>query len=378
LRFAILGGSFDPIHKGHIKLAEAVLNLGYNRVIFVPAFRSPFKSEIQSSTAQKRLELLLASISGDRRFTVDACEIKREGASYTVDTIRSIIKRYQMDSKPALILGSDLVFDFPKWKCAEEIAELSDIIIAKRGSKSTMMYPHMELNNRVNNVSSSQIRTLISTGAFWYNLVPKGAAKIIKAENLYSRHNTHKNKVLNLPKKLSPRKLSLAEDFVRSKLCTYRFIHSRNVALHASDLAERFGLNIKDAYFAGITHDMCKELPETELISLSRHDGLPFSDLETKKPAILHGRAAAVMLQEQLNIKNESIIEAVRYHTMGSRGELAKIIFISDKIESARENVDPKLRTFVFDSAHSNNLDEIYNVVRIATDNFIRENKNNT
>ncbi|GHV83921.1 hypothetical protein AGMMS50212_12610 [Spirochaetia bacterium] len=72
VRYAILGGSFDPVHRGHIKLAEAVLTLGYDRIVFIPTYHSPFKSPLQGMSADVRLRMLLAAICADRRFTVDA------------------------------------------------------------------------------------------------------------------------------------------------------------------------------------------------------------------------------------------------------------------------------------------------------------------
>jgi len=96
MKLAILGGSFNPVHLGHLCIADAVLEtLGYERIILVPAYRSPFKltAKGMESSSRDRLEMLSASVSGDPRLAVDDCEIKRQGISYTVDTIKDIIKR---------------------------------------------------------------------------------------------------------------------------------------------------------------------------------------------------------------------------------------------------------------------------------------------
>ncbi|MCL2193240.1 MAG: nicotinate-nicotinamide nucleotide adenylyltransferase, partial [Treponema sp.] len=86
MRLAVLGGSFNPIHMGHLFLADAVLSkLGYDRVVLVPAFRSPFKLAAQGmeDSTHNRLEMIAASIAGDPRLTLDDCEIRRGGVSFT-------------------------------------------------------------------------------------------------------------------------------------------------------------------------------------------------------------------------------------------------------------------------------------------------------
>jgi len=132
VRLAILGGSFNPIHLGHLFLADAVLTeLRYDRVVMVPAYVSPFKPTAvgMEDSAQNRLEMIAASITADTRLSVDACEIRREGVSYTVDTVADIIQRYSPDGKPGLIIGDDIAGEFPQWYKSDEILSMADIIL---------------------------------------------------------------------------------------------------------------------------------------------------------------------------------------------------------------------------------------------------------
>ena len=109
MRFAILGGSFNPVHMGHLFLADTALTaLGYDRIILVPAYTSPFKPGAQGASPKDRLDMLIASIPADNRLTVDDCEIRREGVSFTIDTVKDVIERYRPQGKPGLILGDDL------------------------------------------------------------------------------------------------------------------------------------------------------------------------------------------------------------------------------------------------------------------------------
>jgi len=157
----------------------------------------------------------------------------------------------------------------------------------------------------------------------------------------------------------------------------YRFIHSRNTALHSADLARRFGLPEDAAYIAGITHDMCKEFSPEEMRSLAKKDGLPFSTLEEEKPQLLHGRAAAVLVQSVFRIEDPGIIEAVRYHTLPNEagmGPLAKILYLTDKIEVGRSTVDNRLRALAFGPDALSDLDRLYTIIRKATLEYLERN----
>jgi nicotinate-nucleotide adenylyltransferase len=114
----------------------------------------------------------------------------------------------------------------------------------------------------------------------------------------------------------------------------------------ARDLALRWDLDAAAAYTAGIAHDMAKSLDDKELHSLAKRDKEGFSKLEKKKPGLLHGRAAAVLLRERLGIHNRDVLEAVRVHTAGKAGmgALAKVVYIADKLEFSRPHVPLRLR----------------------------------
>ncbi|MGI5172621.1 bis(5'-nucleosyl)-tetraphosphatase (symmetrical) YqeK [Treponema sp. OMZ 840] len=117
-----------------------------------------------------------------------------------------------------------------------------------------------------------------------------------------------------------------------------RYEHSVRTALTASRLCRRYGLDAQSGYFAGIVHDMCKDMDEDALFSLAVLDGHPVSGLEAEKKSLLHGRAAAVLLQKDFGVCNGDVLEAVRCHTFGKAGmgDLAKVLYIADKIEPGR------------------------------------------
>ena len=345
----MLGGSFNPVHIGHLILADEVLSsLDYDRIILVPAFKSPFKLNAEGASPKDRLDMLAASISGDPRLTVDDCELSREGISYTVETLADIIERYKPDGKPGLILGNDLVSNFDKWQKPDEIAELADFIIAQRedaGSQISFPYPHKSLNNKIMKISSRQIREKIAHNEAWRSLVPFGARYLIEDRRLYgftglngARENTEALE--------RAERIARIENDIRGGLELNRFLHSRNVALLAWDLCKRFGADPQKGYLAGIAHDMCKDFEADKLIRLARADGGNISKLEQGKPGLLHARAAAILARKKFGITDKDILEAIRYHTTGTwdMGPLAKIVYVADKLEVSRTKADPVLK----------------------------------
>jgi len=375
VKYAILGGSFNPIHIGHLFMADSALTrFGYNRIILVPAFQSPLKDSPQGSSPKDRLDMLYASIAGDPRLTVDDCELSREGISYTVDTIKIIISRYEIEGKPGLIIGDDLASTFKNWKDTEEIARLVDIIIARRLDPgidlAAFPCPHKTLDNDLMNVASAHIRKKIASGEAWRYLVPPGAGCIIEDRALYGFSKTHdEGKTENENGRFAETIVSVEND-ARACLDPERFVHSRNTALLSWDLCRRFGFDPQKGYLAGIAHDICKSLEESELARLARQDSGGISKLEQKKPGLLHARAAAVYVHEKYGIKDKDILEAIRYHTTGVRdmGPIAKIVYIADKIEISRIDVDPVLR----EMSRESDLDTLFSEVLSDTVNYLK------
>jgi nicotinate-nucleotide adenylyltransferase len=356
VKLAILGGSFNPVHLGHLYLAESALQMGYDRLVLVPAFASPFKPGARDTAPQDRLDMLAASMPADPRFAVDDCEIRREGVSYTIDTITDIIDRYRPEGKPGLILGDDLAAGFTGWRSCEKIISLADIIIARRLSSKPVVFPYSyrQLDNAMLDVSSRDIRSRIQNGKSWRYLVPEGARFIIEDRRLYGYKpgwaGSPPEPAAGTPKTLppiqipakTPAKAEIAriENAVRSMVSPSRFLHSRAVAALSWELCLRFGQDPDRGYLAGIAHDIAKSMGEDELRRFAKKDGKPISRLERKKPSLLHSRAGAVLLRERFGVGDEEVLAAVRVHTLGSSvmGPLEKIVYIADKIEPTRKN----------------------------------------
>lgn len=198
MRLAVLGGSYNPIHIGHLMLADAVsLRYGYDTVAFVPAFLSPFKDGHSGCTAQDRLAMVKRAIADNPAFYCEPCEIERQGVSYTIDTLQFLKEKYpQCEGKIGLIIGDDLLESFGNWREAARILDYADIIVGNRildrySTEQTGCVgniPHLRVlrvDNALLPVSSSGIRAAIKEKKSWRYLVPSAVYSYIKEHKLY-------------------------------------------------------------------------------------------------------------------------------------------------------------------------------------------------
>ncbi len=181
MKIAILGGSFDPPHLGHLILADTVLKeLNYDKVIFIPSKIPPHKNISGEVSNEDRLNMVKLSIEEDERFLFDDYELKSEGISYSIKTLNHIYKNYNIDGKIALIIGGDLIKDFHKWKEPEKLSNLANIVAVNRGYNRNLCKENIEKYNikiiiapRID-ISSTLIRERIKKNkAFKYFLKDK-------------------------------------------------------------------------------------------------------------------------------------------------------------------------------------------------------------
>lgn len=187
MKIGILGGTFNPIHYGHLILGEQVLGqLGLDKVIFVPTFVPPHKSHKDVVSASHRLKMLQRAVNGNPHFRVSGIEIKRKGKSYTVDTLREIKKEYPK-ARIYFICGSDLVSEIPTWKDVDEIYRMAKFVLAKRPGfgKRLTGRSFLKINVAQVDISSSLIRDLVGQGRSIRYLTPDSVVKYIEKYRLY-------------------------------------------------------------------------------------------------------------------------------------------------------------------------------------------------
>lgn len=185
-QIGIFGGSFDPVHNAHIAIAEKSIDqLGLDLLYIVPVNKSPHKQEMPVASPQHRFAMLKAAFNGKSKVKVSMIEIKREGISYTVDTVKSIADKYPK-AQLYLIVGSDNLKTLDKWKSMREIRSLCRIAVASRPN-SDICAEFLTVNCRPISISSSQIRDLLCKSKSVKGLVPNSVEAYIKKNALYTR-----------------------------------------------------------------------------------------------------------------------------------------------------------------------------------------------
>jgi len=187
MRLLVLGGSFNPIHLGHLMLAEEVaVEFGYDRIMLVPSCRPPHKALAGDPGPEARLAMTRLAVMDHPLYIVDDCEIARGGLSYTLETLRHVVAAYTPDGKPGLVIGDDLAAGFGSWRDPEGICGLADLIVARRGGTSPeLSYGYRKADNMLLPISSTDIRSRISNGRPWRWLVPLPVARYIEDHELY-------------------------------------------------------------------------------------------------------------------------------------------------------------------------------------------------
>ena len=181
-RVGVFGGTFDPVHVGHLAIANDALDeLGLDRVYFVPARRSPLKQDGPIASAEDRLAMLIAATLGEPRFRVSPVELEREGPSFTVDTLESL----RREGALFLILGSDAYADFERWREPARIRELATIVLAARPGAPNAPAGVRMLDSPLMDISARELRARAARGRSLRYLVPEAALRYIEEHRLY-------------------------------------------------------------------------------------------------------------------------------------------------------------------------------------------------
>ena len=193
MKTCIFGGTFDPPHIGHLLIAQTVFESeNFERLIFVPANISPAKKNGDSSPPEERSKMLEMSLTNNPNFEISDLEIKREGISYTIDTIKEVADKLKLDKKDLFFLmGSDTLKGFHNWKNPEKIIKICNIIVAIRPGFTPSDIPQWVLDSvRFANiprfeVSSTNIRRRWREGKTIRYMVTKEVWEYIDEKDLY-------------------------------------------------------------------------------------------------------------------------------------------------------------------------------------------------
>ncbi len=302
-------GDFNPIHNGHINMALKASQWLDARVIFVPSKISVWKDE--SVAHHHKVNMLHLALDRFPQFSIDEWELNQiEEHTYSIDTIRHYKEVYP-DDRLHLLIGYDHVQVFDRWKDAEEIAELAQIIFYARNgqewnSENIEKY-HMEgIFGSEYSVSSTDIRALRNADT------PLEVLKYIEDNELYS--------------------IPLIKDMMKPK----RWEHVKSVAHLALEIAQRNHVFAPwKLYVAGIVHDMAKDVDKDEVLERMETEYPQYADMPYP---VFHQFIGVDLAREILGIEDEDILSAIWCHTTGKPDMNAyeMILFESDKIEPTR------------------------------------------
>ena len=196
MNIGVLGGTFDPIHIGHLVVAEeARIRLGFREVLFVPAGQPWLKLDRNITPAVHRVEMVRRAIADNPHFKLCTLEIERPGPSYTVDTLTMLRKQLGSEASLFFLIGRDTLAELPLWKEPKKLVQLCRLVVAPRlGSKDLkhletsipgLLDQVIQLDMPVIGISSSGIRQRIAQGLSIRYLVPAEAERYIAEQKVY-------------------------------------------------------------------------------------------------------------------------------------------------------------------------------------------------
>ena len=360
MKIGVYGGTFNPPHLGHVTAARAVFELlKLDLLLLVPAGLPPHKAlPAGSPTPEQRLEM--TRLAGEQlglsdKVRVLDLELRREGRSYTSDTLAQLKAQYP-DDELWLLMGTDMFLTLQTWHEPEKILSLAGIAAFGRTEEDTeelfsiqrdylyRTYPQARLFTLtipgVIDISSTELRDQLAKGEGG-RLLPPAVYGYILREGLYNTGADLKHLPLS---QLRPVALS----YLKHK----RIPHVLGTEQEAIRLAERYGADVEKARVAALLHDSTKKLDLSAQLALCQHYGIQLDEMEQWALKLLHSKTGAAIARDVFGVDDE-IYNAIWYHTTGHAAMtlLEKIIYIADYIEPSRDfpGVD-KLRRVCYES----------------------------
>ncbi len=354
MKTGIYGGSFNPVHNGHIHLAlTAAEEFGLDRVFLVPSKKSPHRSSDEYASDEDRLEMLRLACMVSDKLDVCSYELENERISYSVYTVRYFRERFP-DDELFLLIGSDMLLSFDSWFCYEEILANAGICVVSRnkGDLEDLRKKCRELEKIGKifvssctpvEISSTEIRKKIEKNEKFSCYLDENVVQYIIMKELYSFRGDNKLHY-NIGEK---------KKYLKENLSAKRYNHSLNVAAECRKLALKYGEDPDKAYFAGLLHDICKELPDDEQKALVENCSFTVCREELETRSLWHAVAGASFIKTEFGVEDIDILNSVRFHTVGRAGmsRLEEIVYLGDLISADRNYKDvDKMRKLSYTS----------------------------
>lgn len=347
-RIAIFGGTFNPPHNGHIAMLNELAGKKlFSKILVIPTNLPPHKSS-KVASGKERLsmcEFAFKNIAG-----VEVCdlEIRLGGKSYTFKTLEALKKMGITD--PALIIGADSLINFTKWKHYDDILKSARLFVyGRNGYTYSSCVKEAESLKRQGgrvelldflppDISSTEVRRAVLQNEPIKNLVPRSVEEYIIKNGLYKEGYLMEPE-FNEKCAVYRKKYQNYVDILRPMLTEKRFFHSLCVAKEAERLAEKYGSDEEKAFLCGLLHDICKDMDKIKQLQLFEQFGIILSEIEKNAPKLWHAILGSAYLKNVLNIRDNDILFAVRYHTTARAGMSLseKILYLADFTSQDRD-----------------------------------------
>ena len=343
MNIGVYGGTFDPPHWGHITAARAAMEqLGLDKLVLIPDRMPPHKALPEGSASpEQRLEMAaLATAELGKRAEVSDWELRRDGPSYTSDTLAELRREYPEDTL-WLLMGSDMFLSLQTWHAPEEVMALARIApFGREAEDESAAFAAQKArlereygaqicivqNPEVRELSSTEVRAALAAGQ-GSDLLPPAVYGYVLREHLYGTH-----KVLTglTPDELRP----IALSYLKPK----RMPHVLGTEQEAVRLVRRYGGDETQARIAALLHDCTKKLDMAQQLALCEKYGIMLDELEQKALKLLHSKTGAAIARDVFGVE-DAVYDAILYHTTGKPDmtRLEKIIYLADYIEPTRD-----------------------------------------
>ncbi|MDO5400314.1 MAG: nicotinate (nicotinamide) nucleotide adenylyltransferase [Eubacteriales bacterium] len=336
-RIGIYGGTFNPPHIGHIQAARSAMEtLGLDRLLLIPVSDAPHKTLPPNSPAPaQRLQMLAIAAAALPGAEVSDLELRREGVSYTYETVLDL-KKMHPAAELVLLMGTDMFLRFETWVHPEIIQENVTLAVFCRGDRGereaiarekAAMEARVELvDHEPVAISSTQLRRLLAFHCA-DDFLPRGVGEYIAREGLYDTAAHWKN----LP-------MDKLEQVVVGLLKPSRVAHVLGCRDTALALARHWGADETDAARAGLLHDITKALDGPLQLTLCSSYGKILGDFARKYPKTLHALTGS-LVAERIFGENKAVVAAIESHTTGkpNMNLLEAIIYVADYMEPNRD-----------------------------------------
>lgn len=341
-RCGLFGGTFDPIHSGHMALIRALKDtLLLDEVVLMPAARPPHKLKPDMASGEHRLAMCRLAAAECPGVTVSDWELAQGGVSFTVDTLEHLCAE-NPGTEWYLFVGADMFLTMETWFRFADIARMATLCTVPRDdSDRAALVAHGEKMAKNGarfrvadmppvHISSTDLRRRVKGGESIGGLVPPAVEAYIMENNLYMGvENT------------MPTDEQIVE-ILRRRLKPKRFAHSLAVAEEAVRLAKKYGADGVKAKTVGLLHDIMKNTkPEDQLQILDRF-GILMTEVERGAEKLYHAMSGAAFIQHILGISDEDMVNAVRYHTTARAGMsvLEQVLYLADFTSADRDYDD--------------------------------------